>query len=106
MPARKGKVDLKEQLKGNPTEPIGWKQTINGGVQTPEPPQEQEPSGDQLTHKTYLLTRDLIKQVDDVAKREKVGQSELVRHILKLGLDQVASGKYKLPTEERRRITK
>jgi hypothetical protein len=108
VPIRKGKTaDLKEQLKSNPAEPLSWKQTITGEVKTPELlAQEPEPSGNQLKHKTFLLSGDLIKQVAEIADQEKVGQSELVRYVLKLGLDQIASGKHKLPTEERRRITR
>ena len=56
--------------------------------------------------KTYLLTEALIDRVKQVADREKVGHSELVRWALQTVLDEVEEGTRQIPisVEEKRVI--
>ena len=56
--------------------------------------------------KTYLLTEELIDRVKQVADREKVGHSELVRWALQTVLDEVEEGTRQIPisVEEKRVI--
>ena len=56
--------------------------------------------------KTYLLTEELIDRVKQVADREKVGHSELVRWALQTVLDEVDEGTRQIPisVEEKRVI--
>lgn len=50
-----------------------------------------------LKRKTYLLTDDLIQRLEDTAKAHKVGVNELVRYLVKHGLDGLDTKEYSLP---------
>jgi hypothetical protein len=59
----------------------------------------------QYFRKTYLLTEELIERVKQVANRQKVGHSELVRWALQTILDEVENGNREIPvTVEEKRV--
>jgi len=61
---------------------------------------ESAPAGKEkgkLKRKTYLLTDDLISRLEDTAKAHKVGVNELVRYLVKHGLDGLDAKEYSLP---------
>ncbi len=83
----------------------GWRDTITSGqpvsFSTPEPePVEPESL---LRRKTYLLTPDLIDQIQALADRERVGINELVRYLLGMALEQVDTGRLNVPTSPGKR---
>jgi len=54
--------------------------------------------GEEKKARSYILTVSIIERLDRLARKLKVGQSDLVRFLLKIGLDQVESGRVKVPT--------
>lgn len=49
--------------------------------------------------RTYGLTPDLIQKVDSLAATYEVGQSDMVRFLLLVGLREVESDRVKVPTK-------
>lgn len=109
------KNDLASKLQGGSRRP-GWQDTITG---PPQPRQEAEEEEEEsrtssksssgrsssLKRKTYLLTPELIAQVETLADAERVGISELVRFLLRSALEQAEAGELTIPTRtESRRI--
>ena len=55
--------------------------------------------------KTYLLTKELIDRVKQVADRHRVGHSELVRWSLQTILDEIETGEREIPvTVQEKRV--
>ncbi|MBP8003202.1 MAG: hypothetical protein KA314_29185 [Chloroflexi bacterium] len=83
----------------------GWRDTITSGqpvafgLTEPEPAQPES----LLRRKTYLLTPDLIEQIEALADRERVGINELVRYLLGMALEQVDTGRLNVPTSPGKR---
>ncbi len=97
------KDDLKNKAGRTPgsgtQKPVGWQGHITGGVQA----KKQKA----YLRKTYLMTPELVADVEGTAERLQVGINELVRFLLTTALAQVDRGELEIPTEleERRRIT-
>jgi hypothetical protein len=75
--------------------PKGWANQF-GDAPAPRPEGTRKEKG-KLTRKTYLLTDDLISRLEDTAKANKVGVNELVRYLVKHGLDALDAKEYSLP---------
>jgi hypothetical protein len=93
------KRDLGSKLSDRPA---GWQDQVTGrGASStstsPGPPSEKEmvKAGDYI-RKTYLMTPELVKRVEELAAAEKVGINELVRHLLDSTLTQIERGEYTL----------
>lgn len=91
------KRDLGSKLSDKPA---GWQDQVTGRGEpstSPEPPSEKETvkAGDYM-RKTYLMTPELVKRIEDLAAAEKVGINELVRHLLDSTLTQIERGEYTL----------
>lgn len=74
--------------------PPGWKDQI---APTPPPPKKET-----YKRKTYLVTPELVKRVKETAKREQVGQNELLRYLLTWALDELDAGRHEIPIEVER----
>jgi len=90
--ARHKKNELTDKLGGE--HPQGWRDQV-------EAPEEAPPSkrAGRYYRKTYLITSDLEDRIRGMADQERVGQNELVRYLLAYALEQIESGKHKLPAE-------
>lgn len=73
----------------------GWETQL--GVNPPAKPAEEDKGA--LKRKTYLLSDELIKRLDDTAKAHGVGVSELLRYLITHSLNQVDNGTHKLPVK-------
>lgn len=94
--ARKNR--LTEQLEGQQSQPQRWQNQIKSDA-TPAVEKAKPPTKTgTYTRKTFLMTDELIQRIQSVADRENVGQNELVRYLLDLGLQQVEEGSHELPT--------
>lgn len=85
----------KKQQTADALAPKGWTNQI--GVTAPAKPVEEDKGA--LKRKTYLLSDELIKRLDDTAKDHGVGVSELLRYLVTHALDEVDSGTHKLPVK-------
>jgi hypothetical protein len=91
------KRDLGSKLSDKPA---GWQDQVTGRGEpstSPKPPSEKETvKADVYMRKTYLMTPELVKRIEDLAAAEKVGINELVRHLLDSTLTQIERGEYTL----------
>lgn len=84
--------------------PAGWRDQMKAGagvaagsVRADSPAASE--AGEPFKRKTYLVTDALEARIRDLAKRESVGQNELVRYLLAYALEQIAAGAHTLPTQ-------
>ncbi|HSH05728.1 MAG TPA: hypothetical protein VLL52_24640 [Anaerolineae bacterium] len=103
------KRDLANKLDSNSNSEIrrpGWRDTIapsgETAVSPPSPPAAAE-NPDALKRKTYLLTEEIIGQIEDLADAERVGISELVRFLLVEAMAQIEEGILEVPTKPGKR---
>jgi hypothetical protein len=107
----KRKSQLADKLGGrNDTKP-GWRDTIhlNQPQEDEQSPHAQppRPRRNKPKRKTYLLTPDLIEQIEILAEEEHVGINELVRFLLTTSIELIETGQVDIPTTPgRRRISR
>jgi len=101
----KRKNNLADKLASNATPP-GWRDVVVAGQEPSPPDKKRNKDDDEQQRKTYLITVGIIRRVANLAKKERVGVNELARYLMTYALDEIESGRHKLPTEteERRRI--
>lgn len=83
----------KKQQTADALKPKGWASQLGEEPAAPTP----KGKGGPLKRKTYLMTDDLIARLDATAKAHGIGVNELVRYLCKHGLDELDTGKHKLP---------
>jgi hypothetical protein len=98
------KKDLAEKLGGSGETVPGWRDVVASGQDPAE--QARLRKTESYQRKTYLIAPDTIKRIAKLAKQERVGVNELVRYLIDFALDEIESGRHKIPTqaEEYRRI--
>ncbi len=94
----KKKQRLDDRLSGGVP---SWEDQADQTAGPQEPVPETDEDLDKTVRKTLILTPRLVQRIKATAQAEKVGQNDLVRHLLTRALDQVDSGEYKLPKQER-----
>ncbi len=107
----KRKNQLSDKLGGSQDNRLGWRDTIrlNQPQQQPAapaqatPPRQQVEQQNKPKRKTYLLTPDLIANIEQLADEERVGINELVRFLLGTAVNLVETGQIEIPTTPGRR---
>jgi hypothetical protein len=96
----KRQIQLEANLEST-TQPTNWRDKFQVGVGTPKKDTDYQ-------RKTYLLDPEMVAEIASLAKREEVPINDLVRFLLGLALQEVASGEVTLPvrviTVEKRRV--
>ena len=87
--AKMSKTSKKEQT----AKALGWADQLGGDSAQ----NSKAKSEGRLQRKTYLMTDELIQRLDIMAKANNVGVNELVRFLVKYGLDGLDAGTYTLP---------
>ena len=111
----KRKNQLSDKLGGSQDARLGWRDTIRlNQPQQPAEPAQATPSrqmppsrpaeqSNKPKRKTYLLTPDLIANIEQLADEERVGINELVRFLLGTAVNLVETGQIEIPTTPGRR---
>ena len=108
--ARKG--ELANKLSQDSGARPGWRDAISGPPrqQEQEEPEEKKETARRkrqsssrkrkapIKRKTYLLTPELIEQIEIMAEEERVGINELVRFLLRTSLEMIETGEVEIPT--------
>ena len=93
---------ISDALTGQETE-HSWKNQFSDGQspasQDAPPPGDSSKAG-RYKRKTYLMTEDLIKRVEDQAQAQQVGVNEMARYCLNLALTLIESGEHKPEIQE------
>ena len=102
----KRKQDLADKLTTERSKLPGWTDAVTGQPAPAETRRvalsREEPkpkSVSEYDRKTYLLTPEMIQEIETIASQKRVGINELVRYLLGAALDQVYKRQLEIPTQ-------